>query len=69
MAPELRAATFKNKMLASVASMAMVKHQLKRLGRGRRTQPGVAPAYALAVQQLETGCSTRRYRRWVTRGA
>jgi len=68
-APELRAATFKNKMLASVASMAMVKHQLKRLGRGRRTQPGVAPAYALAVQQLETGCSTRRYRRWVTRGA
>ncbi len=68
-APALRAVTFKDKVLASVAYMAMVKHQLRRLSLGRSTQPQVAPAWALAVQQVETQCKNWRYRRWMLGGA
>lgn len=63
--PELRPVSFKNKTLASVATMAMVKHQLRRLGRGRRTNPQVAPVWALLQQQLGAQAQTRRYRRWM----
>ena len=64
-APVLRAITWKNKVLASVGYMAMVKHQLRRLSLGRRTRPDVAPALALIEQQVDTLLQTRRYRRWV----
>jgi len=64
-APVLRAITWKNKVLASVGYMAMVKHQLRRLSQGRRTRPDVAPALALIEQQVDTLLQTRRYRRWV----
>jgi len=68
-APSLRAVTFKNKVLASVAYMAMVKHQLRRLSHGRRTQPHVVPTFALMVQQVETLFKNKAYRRWVQRTA
>lgn len=68
-APSLRAVTFKNKVLASVAYMAMVKHQLRRLSQGRRTQPHVVPTFALMVQQVETLFKNKAYRRWVQRTA
>lgn len=68
-APSLRAVTFKNKVLASVAYMAMVKHQLRRLSQGRRTQPHVVPTFALVVQQVETLFKNKAYRRWVQRTA
>jgi 2,4-dienoyl-CoA reductase (NADPH2) len=68
-APALRPITWGSKVLASVAYMAMVKHQLHRLSRGRSTQPGVAPAYALMAQQLETMCRNRQYRRWMNQAA
>lgn len=64
-APMLRTITWKNKVLASVGYMAMVKHQLRRLSLGRRTRPDVAPALALIEQQVDTLLQTRRYRRWV----
>ncbi len=64
-APVLRPITWKNKVLASVGYMAMVKHQLRRLSLGRRTRPDVAPALALIEQQVDTLLQTRRYRRWV----
>lgn len=64
-APMLRAITWKNKVLASVGYMAMVKHQLRRLSLGRRTRPDVAPALALIEQQVDTLLRTWRYRRWV----
>ena len=63
--PALRPITLKNKVLASVAYLAMVKHQLRRLGRGRPTRPGVAPLWALLTQQLGTAVQSRRYRRWM----
>ncbi len=63
-APMLRAIAWKNKVLASVAYMDMVKHQLVRLSKGRTSNPDVAPALALLQQQLGTQVKNWRYRRW-----
>ncbi len=43
--------TWKNKVLASLATMAVVKFQLRRLSQGRATQPKVSPLWAFALQQ------------------
>jgi 2,4-dienoyl-CoA reductase-like NADH-dependent reductase (Old Yellow Enzyme family) len=64
-APVLRPITWKNKVLGSVANMAVVKFQLKRLSEGRGPHPQVSPLRALLLQQLTTVCETRRYRRWM----
>lgn len=53
-APVLRPITWKNKVLGSVANMAVVKFQLKRLSEGRGTHPQVSPLRALLLQQLTT---------------
>lgn len=66
-APMLRAITLKNKVLASLAYMAMVKHCLHRLSVGRGANPQVAPVWALVVQQLDTLLRTRAYRTWARR--
>ncbi|WP_020653012.1 NADH:flavin oxidoreductase/NADH oxidase family protein [Massilia niastensis] len=66
-APMLRSIGWRNKVLASLAYMAMVKHQLRRLSRGRIPNPGVTPAYAFLEQQLDTTIKTCRYRRWMGR--
>jgi 2,4-dienoyl-CoA reductase (NADPH2) len=66
-APVLRPITWKNKVLASIAYMAMVKHQLRRLSRGRGPDPAVSPLCAFLEQQLDTTLRTRRYRRWIGR--
>jgi 2,4-dienoyl-CoA reductase (NADPH2) len=63
--PILRAVMFKNKVLASVAYMAMVKHQLRRLSQGQPTQPNVPPIWALMVQEVETKFKNWAYRRWI----
>lgn len=68
-APALRPITWKSKVLASVAYMAMVKHQLRRMSRGRAPNPGVAPSLAFLEQQVETTVKTWRYRRWMSRQA
>ncbi|WP_186206808.1 NADH:flavin oxidoreductase/NADH oxidase family protein [Burkholderia gladioli] len=62
--PVLRPVTLKNKMLGAMANMAMVKYQLVRLSRGRRTRPDVWPVGALVRQRLANACQTRQYRRW-----
>jgi len=64
-APLLRAITWKNKVLASVTYMAMVKHQLRRLSRGKAANPNVPPALALLLQQLDTMIRNVQYRQWV----
>jgi 2,4-dienoyl-CoA reductase-like NADH-dependent reductase (Old Yellow Enzyme family) len=68
-APMMRRITWKNKVLASVGYMAMVKHQLRRLSMGRSTHPTVAPAWALLEQQVDTFIRSVRYRRWIRRQA
>lgn len=67
--PLLRTITWKNKVLSSIAYMAMVKYQLRRLSHGKKTKPNVAPALALLFQQLETMVRNRQYRRWINHHA
>lgn len=65
--PMLRPITWKNKVLASLAYMSMVKHQLRRLGKGRGSNPAVPPVRAFLEQQIDTTIRTWRYRRWMRR--
>jgi 2,4-dienoyl-CoA reductase-like NADH-dependent reductase (Old Yellow Enzyme family) len=66
-APMLHPIIWKNKVLGSLAYMAVVKLQLKRLSEGRAADPHVSPLKALMLQQLAAACQTRRYRRWMVR--
>lgn len=66
-APQLPPITWNNKVLASLANMAVVKYQLRRLSQGRQSTPEVSPTWALLVQQLADLLSTRRYRSWMAR--
>lgn len=66
-APMLRPIAWKNKVLASLAYMSMVKHQLRRLSAGKGTNPAVTPAFAFLEQQLCTALRTWQYRRWMNR--
>ena len=64
-APQLPPITWKNKTLASLANMAVVKFQLRRLSRGQGPDPKVSPLRSLILQQVATAFRTRRYRRWI----
>jgi 2,4-dienoyl-CoA reductase-like NADH-dependent reductase (Old Yellow Enzyme family) len=68
-APALLPIRWKNKPLASLASMAAVKFQLRKLGRGKATNPGVSPLRALILQQASNACRARQYRRWMAQRA
>ena len=57
---------WRNKTYASLAKMALVKLQLRRLGEGRHPKPGASPLLALIRQQIITKRLTRRYRAWVS---
>jgi 2,4-dienoyl-CoA reductase-like NADH-dependent reductase (Old Yellow Enzyme family) len=63
-APELAPITWKNKMLASLANMAVVKFQLNKLSKGQTPNPNVSPLRALTLQQIAIAFRTRQYRRW-----
>ncbi|MBB3257265.1 2,4-dienoyl-CoA reductase-like NADH-dependent reductase (Old Yellow Enzyme family) [Paraburkholderia bannensis] len=65
-APALLPITWKNKPMASLANMAAVKFQLRRLSLGKRPDPEVSPLRALLLQQLGEVVRTREYRRWMT---
>lgn len=68
-APELLPIRWKNKSLASLANMAAVKFQLRKLSLGRTADPKVSPLHALIVQQVSNTCRTRQYRRWIAQRA
>lgn len=65
LAPELAPITWSNKPLASLANMAMVKYQLRKLSKQQQPEPKVSPIWALLKQQLADKCRTRRYRSWL----
>lgn len=68
-APQLPPIIWRNKVLASLANMAVVKYQLHKLSQGRDSQPGVSPLWALLTQQVKDIFRTRQYRRWMTQRA
>ncbi|CAM3230584.1 NADH:flavin oxidoreductase/NADH oxidase family protein [Tsukamurella hominis] len=61
----LRPVTWKNKPLASMASMAQVRYQLRRMAAGRDPRPAVLPALALVRDLAVVRRALGRYRRWV----
>lgn len=64
-APQLPPITWKNKALASLANMAVVKFQLRKLSLNKTPNPKVSPLRALIMQQLANASRTRQYRRWM----
>ncbi|VXC57264.1 2,4-dienoyl-CoA reductase [Pseudomonas sp. 8Z] len=64
-APQLPPISWNNKVLASLANMARVKYQLRKLSQGGQPCPTVSPVWALLTQQVIDLLSTRRYRRWM----
>ncbi|MGY1991937.1 NADH:flavin oxidoreductase/NADH oxidase family protein [Mycolicibacterium fortuitum] len=61
----LKPVTWSDKPLASIASMAMVRYQMRRLGAGKKPALGVGPAFALAADQLVSRRALRGYSRWL----
>ncbi|OJZ67912.1 2,4-dienoyl-CoA reductase [Mycobacterium paraffinicum] len=62
---QLRRVNWTDKTLASAASMALVRHQLRRIARGRQPALGTRPAYAMVCDQLHRRRALRRYRSWL----
>ncbi len=54
-----------DKAVASAASMARIRRQLRRLGRGRRSRPSINPKTALLLETLHQRRALRRYRTWL----
>ncbi|MFI9456454.1 NADH:flavin oxidoreductase/NADH oxidase family protein [Amycolatopsis sp. NPDC052450] len=63
---ELEPVRIGDKAVASAASMARVRRQLRRLGAGRRTKPGIDPKLALVVETVQQAIALRRYRSWLS---
>ena len=61
-APELKSITWENKTLASLANMATVKYQLRKLSLGKMPNPKVSPLWALILQQAAMAHRTRQYK-------
>ena len=57
--------TWPDRTLASAASMALVRHQMRRITRGRLPTGRTHPVYALACDQLAQRRALRRYRQWL----
>ncbi|MFZ6691862.1 NADH:flavin oxidoreductase/NADH oxidase family protein [Undibacterium sp. SXout20W] len=64
-APALPPIVWKNKALASLANMAVVKFQLNRLSMGKLSTPTVSPVIAFLLQQFNDAMKARRYRKWI----
>jgi 2,4-dienoyl-CoA reductase-like NADH-dependent reductase (Old Yellow Enzyme family) len=62
---ELKPVRLKDKAIASAASMARVRYQLRRLGRGRSSRPGVNPILAYLREAPSRRTALRRYRTWL----
>ncbi|MEU6187984.1 NADH:flavin oxidoreductase/NADH oxidase family protein [Nocardia sp. NPDC047038] len=66
---ELTPVEIKDKAVASAASMARVRQQLRRLGAGRRARPGINPKVALLHETVLQRRALRRYRTWLNNRA
>jgi 2,4-dienoyl-CoA reductase-like NADH-dependent reductase (Old Yellow Enzyme family) len=64
-AGQLRPVTWSDKTLASAASMALVRHQLRRVARGADPALGTRPTRALLCDTLAQRRALHRYRSWV----
>jgi 2,4-dienoyl-CoA reductase-like NADH-dependent reductase (Old Yellow Enzyme family) len=56
--------TWKNKTMAGLATMAVIKRQLSFLAAGKRPKMGVSPFLSIIRDQMKTGKLTKRYKAW-----
>jgi 2,4-dienoyl-CoA reductase-like NADH-dependent reductase (Old Yellow Enzyme family) len=61
----LRPVTWSDKTLASAASMALVRHQMRRITRGKHPTGKTHPVHALVCDQRTQRSAVRRYRVWL----
>jgi hypothetical protein len=57
--------TWSDKAIASTAGMALVRHQLRRIARGKDPVLGTHPAYAFVCDNVDQTRALRRYRSWL----
>jgi hypothetical protein len=55
---------WKDKVLASLAQMALVRRRMHALGRGSGALSAYSPLFTLVLDQLRSVRLTRRYRAW-----
>lgn len=60
---QIKPITWRNKTLASVAYMAVVRYQLQRLSQGQSTKPNAAAWQVLLCNQMEMAGKVRQYKR------
>jgi 2,4-dienoyl-CoA reductase-like NADH-dependent reductase (Old Yellow Enzyme family) len=61
----LKPVRWSDKTLASAASMALVRHQMRRITRGRHPSARTHPVHALMCDQRTQRRALRRYRAWL----
>ncbi len=61
----LKPVTWSDKTLASAASMALVRHQMRRITRGKHPTGKTHPVHALVCDQRTQRRAGRRYRAWL----
>lgn len=64
---QMEPVTWSDKALASAAGMAQVRHQMRRLARGRTSKPGIHPAIALISELRKQRKALRGYRTWLSK--
>jgi hypothetical protein len=57
----------KDKVLAALATMAIIRRQLQRVGAGKAPLPDANAVFTLVRDQLRGKRLVRRYRRWIDR--
>lgn len=62
---ELPVVNWNDKVLSAVATMAVIRRQLRRLGSRRASKPDASPVVSLLLDRLRLGRLTRRYRHWL----
>lgn len=55
---------WKNRTMAGLATMALVKRQLNLLAAGKSPKPGLSPIVSLLTDQMKAKKLTKRYRAW-----
>ncbi|MDY7066173.1 NADH oxidase [Pseudomonas extremaustralis] len=67
--PQLKSINWQRKPLAALATLAVVRDQMRRLSRGQRPNPKVAPCMALVRDQWFIARRTRQYRTTMTQSS
>jgi 2,4-dienoyl-CoA reductase-like NADH-dependent reductase (Old Yellow Enzyme family) len=65
----LRPVSWSDKTMAAAASMALVRHQMRRIARGRKPALRTHPLHALIADQWAQRRALRRYRSWLQAAA